>query len=90
MAWLRTLRLVTFGRILQHVSCVPVLKKFALVTVTLSALIVMSISAQFIAWSRTEPSSNFFDYEYLALATSLATLFTVIPMCALDPSQAAP
>ncbi|KAN0131610.1 hypothetical protein V8E53_010452 [Lactarius tabidus] len=44
----------------------------------------MSISAQFIAWSRTEPSSNFFDYEYLALATSLATLFTVIPMYLID------
>lgn len=87
MTWLPTLRRVTFGRILQHVSCVPLLKKFALATVTLFALIVMSVSADLIAL--TEPSF-YFKFSALALATSLITLFTVIPMCALDPHQAAP
>ena len=77
MAWLPTLRMATFGRILQHVSCAPILRKFTLATVTLFALIVMSVSAALIGL--TEPSF-YFKFSALSLATSLMTLFTVIPM----------
>ena len=89
MAWLPIFRLVTFGRILQPVSRVPLLKtNFAVVTVILFALIVMSISADLIAL--TEPHGGYFKFSALALATSLITLFTVIPMYAFVPCQVAP
>lgn len=87
MTWLPTFRMATFGTILQHVSCAPLLRKFTLATVTLFALIVMSVSAALIGL--TEPTF-YFKFSALSLATSLMTLFTVIPMYALDPSQAAP
>lgn len=89
MAWLPIFRLVTFGRILQPVSLVPLLKtNFAVATVILFALIVMSISADLIAL--TEPHGGYFKFSALALATSLITLFTVIPMYAFVPCQVAP
>jgi hypothetical protein len=66
-------------------SCVPLLKKFAVATVAFFALIVMAVSADLIAL--TEPTF-YFKFSALALATSLITLFTVIPMCALDSRQA--
>jgi len=50
-------------------------------TVSLFALIVMSISADLIAL--TEPDF-YFKFSALALATSLLTLFTVIPMYLID------
>ena len=70
-------------------SLVPLLKtNFAVATVILFALIVMSISADLIAL--TEPHGGYFKFSALALATSLITLFTLIPMYAFVPCQVAP
>lgn len=59
---------------------------FAVATVSLFALIVMSISADLIAL--TEPYF-YFKFSALALATSLLTLFTMIPMYVLASDQVA-
>jgi hypothetical protein len=79
MAWLPTLRLATFGRILRPVSRVLLLKFFAVATVAFFGLIVLAVSADLI--SSTAPF--YFEFAGLALATSLLTLITVIPMCVL-------
>ncbi len=84
MAWLPTARLVTFGRIPHHVFRVHLLKNLAVATVSLSTFIVMCISANLIAL--TEPLF-YYKFAAFALATSLLTLITVIPMYAFVPGQ---
>ena len=84
MAWLPITRLVTFGRVPHSIYCLHLLKSFAAATVSLFSLIVMSLSADLI--SLTEPLF-YYKFSALALATSLLTLLTVIPMYALALGQ---
>ena len=83
MAWLPIVRLVTFGRLPHSISRRNLLKSLAAATVSLLAVVVMSIGADLIAIS--EPF--YFKFAALALATSLLTLLTVIPMYALALGQ---
>jgi len=86
MTWLPTARLATFGRIPHPASRIHILKNFAVATVSLFALIVMSVSADLIALT----SPFYYKFAALALATSLLTLFTIVPMYALAPGQVCP
>ena len=84
MTWLVCARLATFGWILHSLSRVQLLNEnYAAGTVSLFALIVMSLSANLIAIA----AQFFFAFSGFALATSSLTLGSVIPMYALAPGH---
>ena len=80
MTWLVCARLATFGWIPHSLSRVQLLNEnYAVGTVSLFALIVMSLSANLIAIA----APFYFAFSRFALATSILTLGSVIPMYAL-------